>query len=104
MIQQNLNANTWGSLGIDIALGAVIDRKAKPIEYQFLPEFVCKGAENAVITRNGISESLVKNETVLFENTPVSQKSNFFLSPLFVLGMLGLLIVFITYRDYRRKT
>ena len=35
LIQQNLKANTWGSLGIDIALGAVIDRKAKPIEYQF---------------------------------------------------------------------
>lgn len=103
LIQQNLNANTWGSMGIDIALGAVIDRKAKPIEYQFLPEFVYKGAENAVITRNGTSESLVKNETVLFENTPTTQKSNFFLSPLFVLGMLGLLIVFITYRDYSRK-
>src|SRR5690606_20229445 len=38
LIQQNLQANSWGSLGIDIALGAVIDRKAKPIEYQFLPE------------------------------------------------------------------
>ena len=104
LIQQNLKANTWGSLGIDIALGAVIDRKAKPIEYQFLPEYVYKGAENAVITRNGTSESLVKKETVLFENTPTSPKNNFFLSPLFILGLLGLLIIFITYRDYKRKT
>lgn len=104
LIQQNLQTNSWGSLGIDVALGAVIDRKAKPIEYQFLPEYVYEGAANAVINRNGSSESLVKQTTVLFENTPTPTKNNFFLSPLFLLGILGLLIVFITYRDYKRKT
>jgi hypothetical protein len=103
LIQQNLQANSWGSLGIDIALGAVIDRKAKPIEYQFLPEYVYEGAANAVINRNGVSESLVKKTTVLFENTPTPTENNFFLSPLFILGILGLLIVFITYQDYKRK-
>src|SRR5690606_12215778 len=103
LIQQNLQANTWGSLGIDIALGAVIDRKAKPIEYQFLPEYVYKGAENAIINRNGSSERLVKMETILFENTPTQSKINFFLSPIFVFGLLGLLIAFVTYRDYKRK-
>src|SRR5690606_21928838 len=72
LIQQNLQANSWGSLGIDIALGAVIDRKAKPIEYQFLPEYVYEGAANAVINRNGTSENLVKQTTVLFENSPTS--------------------------------
>ncbi len=104
LIQQNLTANTWGSMGIDIALGAVIDRKAKPIEYQFLPEYVYEGAANAIIHRNGISESLVKKTTVLFENTPTPTETNFLLSPLFVLGILGLLILFITYRDYKRNT
>ena len=104
LIQQNLHANTWGSLGIDIALGAVIDRKARPIDYQFLPDYVYKGAANAVVKRNGTIENLVKEETVLFENTPIPPKNNFFLSPLFVLGLLGLLIVFITYKDYKRKT
>lgn len=103
LIQQNLKANSWGSLGIDIALGAVIDRKAKPIEYQFLPEYVYEGAANAVINRNGTSESLVKQTTVLFENTPTPAENNFFLSPLFILGILGLLIVFVTYRDYKRN-
>ena len=103
LIQQNLQANSWGSLGIDIALGAVIDRKAKPIEYQFLPRYVYEGAANAVINRNGVSESLVNKTTTLFKNTPTPTENNFFLSPLFVLGLLGLLIVFITYRDFKRK-
>ncbi len=104
LIQQNLNANSWGSMGIDIALGAVIDRKAKPIEYQFLPDYVYAGAENAVIHRNGGKENFVKESKILFENTPTESNSNFFLSPLFWLGILGLLIVYITYRDYRQNT
>jgi hypothetical protein len=104
LIQQNLHANTWGSMGIDIALGAVIDRKAKPIEYQFLPDYVYAGAANAIIHRNGKTENLVKETTVLFNNDPSSPENMFITSPLFILGLIGLLIVFITYRDFKRST
>jgi hypothetical protein len=104
LIQQNLVANSWGSMGIDIALGAVIDRTAKPIEYQFLPDYVYEGAANAVIYRAGAEENLVKKTTVLFENSPKTDESNFLLSPLFILSILGLLIVFVTYRDYKKNT
>lgn len=104
LIQQNLQANTWGSMGIDIALGAVIDRKARPIEYQFLPDYVYEGAANAVIKRNEETVNLVKSTKVLFENEPTPPDNNFLLSPLFVLSLLGLLIIFITYRDYKRNT
>ncbi|MCZ4318543.1 DUF4105 domain-containing protein [Aequorivita viscosa] len=104
LIQQNLHANTWGSMGIDIALGAVIDRKAKPIEYQFLPDYVYAGAANAIIHRNGKTENLVKETTVLFNNDPSSPENMFITSPLFILGLIGLLIVFITYRDFKRGT
>lgn len=104
LIQQNLQANSWGSLGIDVALGAVIDRKAKPIEYQFLPHYVYEGAANAVIKKNGTSESLVKKTTNLYKNSLTPTENNFLWSPLFVFGLLGLLIVFITYRDFKQKT
>lgn len=101
LIQLNLEANSWGSLGIDTALGAIIDTKAKPIEYQFLPEYVFQGAANAYINRNGEKVSLVKTTNTLYQNTPTSLQSNFFLSPLFILGLIGALIVFITYRDFK---
>ncbi len=103
LIQQNLNSNTWGSLGIDIALGAVIDRKAKPIEYQFLPYYVFQGAANAVVHRNNNTEPLVKNTRVLFENRPQTDSVNFFTSPLFILGIIGLLIIAKTYSDYKKQ-
>ena len=38
LIQNNLNTNSWGSLGIDIALGSVIDKIASPNEHMFLPK------------------------------------------------------------------
>ncbi len=104
LIQHNLQANSWGSLGIDIALGAVIDRQAQPIEYQFLPEYVFQGAANAKVNRNGTSENLVKQTKVLFENKPSDSKGNFFLSPLFVFGLLGILILFTTYKDYKNNS
>ena len=104
LIQKNLQANTWGSLGIDIALGAVIDRKAKPIEYQFLPQYVYEGAAHALIHRRDNTEPLVKATKVLFENNPTPPDNNFLMSPLFILGLLGLLIIFITYRDYQQKS
>lgn len=103
LIQQNLEANSWGSLGIDTALGAVIDRKATPIQYQFLPDYVFAGAANAVVHRNGDTRPLVVQTKTLFENEPVVANSTFFGSPLFVFGLFGLLIVFITFRDYKNK-
>lgn len=104
LIQKNLQPNTWGSLGIDIALGAVIDRKARPIEYQFLPAYVYEGASHALIHRGNKTDPLVKSTKVLFENKPLPANNNFFLSPLFIIGLFGLLIIFITYRDFQRKS
>lgn len=104
LIQQNLQANSWGSLGIDVALGAVIDRKAKPIEYQFLPDYIYQGAEHALIHKENGIEPLVKKSKLVFKNTPVQQRTDFFLSPFFILGLFSLLILFLTYNDYRKHT
>ncbi|MBT0608472.1 lipoprotein N-acyltransferase Lnb domain-containing protein [Aequorivita echinoideorum] len=103
LIQQRLQANSWGSLGIDVALGAVIDKQAKPIEYQFLPDYIFEGAENAVIHRNGTDEKLVKTTEILFENKPVANSGGFIFSPLFVFGILGLLLIYVTIKDYKAE-
>ena len=104
LIQKNVDANSWGSLGMDIAIGAVVDRKASSLEYQFLPEYVLEGANNAVIFRNGEEVSLVKKSNFLFEPVKQESKTNFFLSPFFVLGCLSLCLTLITYKDFKNKT
>ena len=104
LIQKNVKANSWGSLGMDVAIGAVVDRKAKPIEYQFLPEYVLQGANNAVIIRNNEEVSLVKKYNLLFESEKQESNTNFFLSPYFIFGCLGTLLLFITYKDFKNGT
>lgn len=101
LIQKNVPSNSWGSLGMDIAIGSVVDRKAKPIEYQFLPEYVYQGANNAVLRRNSGNEQLVSDSISLFEAETLELKSRFISSPLVIFSLLGFLILMITARDYK---
>ena len=99
LIQNNLNRNSWGSLGIDLALGSVIDRKATPEDHMFLPKNIFRFFENATI---GNKEPLVKESRILYSKKPSPESSNFLISPLFILGIIGLLIIYITYNDYKK--
>ncbi|WP_299116161.1 DUF4105 domain-containing protein [uncultured Winogradskyella sp.] len=101
LIHEHLNRNSWGSLGIDIALGAVIDKEAKPKEYMFLPKYIYLFFDVAKI--NG-KENLIKNSSTLYKNRAKKSASNFLYSPLMILGIIAALILYITYRDSKNKT
>lgn len=87
----------WGTLGIDIALGAVIDRKAKPEEYAFLPDYVFQIFKDSKID----GKPLVKKTVTLFDAKP--KKINVLLTPFLVLSLVALLVIYLTYRDHKRK-
>ena len=104
LIQQRLDLNSWGSLGIDVALGAVIDRTASQWEHQYLPEYVHDAATFATLNNDGIERPLVRKETVVFQSTGSNKTKTFFLfTPLAVFGIIGLLIIGVTYRDFKRN-
>ncbi len=103
LIQKNVHYNTWGSLGMDVAIGAVADRPATAWEYQFLPAYIFEAADVATVTKQNNKEPLVKATKSLFENAPKEDDSNFFMSPLFVFGILGLIILVVTLQDFRKK-
>ena len=100
LIQNNLNRNSWGSLGIDLALGAVIDRNASPEDHMFLPENIYKFFKNATIKNN---EPLVKESKTLYSKRETKITNSFFSSPLFIFGIIGLIILFITYQDHKNE-
>jgi len=102
LIQQNVHWNTWGSLGMDVAIGAVTDMKANSWQYQFLPDYVFKAASTATI-ENGESIPLVKNTRTLFESSRTATTTNFLTSPLFVFLLLSIVIIAITIRDLKRN-
>ncbi|MDA0176146.1 MULTISPECIES: lipoprotein N-acyltransferase Lnb domain-containing protein [Mesoflavibacter] len=99
LIQNNLNRNTWGSLGIDIALGAVIDREATPREHLFLPENIYKFFEKASIN----NQSLVSESKTLNQVNKSKISGVFIFSPLVILTLLASFIGFITYKDFKNN-
>ena len=100
LIHNNVNRNSWGSLGIDLALGSVIDRKATAEEHMFLPENIHLFFENATVN----NKPLVKESKVLYTRKELAKSNNFFTSPLFVFGILGFIILFITYKDHKNNS
>ena len=99
LIQNNLNTNSWGSLGIDIALGSVIDKIASPNEHMFLPKNIHLFFSEATKPSGA---PLVQNSKVLYKKNTALVATSFFLSPLFVLLCLSLIIIWITYEDYKK--
>ncbi len=100
LIQDNLNWNSWSSFGIDLALGAVIDREATGSEFSFLPKYVEQQVENASLDDHALGG---RKRPILELNAP---KSNAFFTatPLFwTLLVLGMTLV-ITWIDYRNQT
>ncbi|WP_457611314.1 lipoprotein N-acyltransferase Lnb domain-containing protein [Lutibacter sp.] len=93
----------WAKFGIDLALGSVIDKKATKKDYNFLPDYIFKTFENAVITdKNNQIKPLVKKTSTIISNKKTKTTYSFF-PPLNVIFSLSLLIVFVTYRNYKSK-
>lgn len=100
LIQMNLDANSWGSLGIDLGLGSKIDRKATPYEYMFLPDYVMYAFDKATY----MNKPMVKETNTLVKGIKkIKQKESLLLSPGFLFSLLMLIVGFITYSDYKKN-
>lgn len=99
LIQNKLYWNTWGSLGIDIALGSVIDQNATAEEHMFLPAYIHAFFDTATFKDN--NTSVVVHSILVFKQTNQPKSNNFFISPIVVFGLIGLFILIITYRDFK---
>jgi hypothetical protein len=102
LIHLYLDDKPWGKFGIDLALGSVIDRKATPEEYLFLPDYVLKSYENASIQKDNEVVPLVKRTNLLFTTKPADQKKLFF-TPLILFSLLAIIVFWITYKDLQNN-
>lgn len=105
LVQENLHSNTWGSLGIDLALGAPNDRIAAKLEQQFLPNYVLEAdAQAKVRTSSGEWQPFVKETRTLYEQQEEKKESGFFLtSPWIVFTTLGIGLILLTFLDVTRN-
>ncbi|MBS9774392.1 MAG: DUF4105 domain-containing protein [Tenacibaculum sp.] len=102
LMNNEINQNTWGSLGINIALGSVLDKKATSEEYMYLPDYVYKGLSTSKIKRNGKTENLVKRTDILLNFKEKPFKSDVFSPFLFFLVLL-IVGLFISFKDVKNK-
>ncbi|MBC5994095.1 Lnb N-terminal periplasmic domain-containing protein [Pontibacter cellulosilyticus] len=80
LIDLYLPPQPWGDFGIDIALGARIDKEATPYEYMFLPDYLSQGFANATIEQNGQAVQLTgKPVTVFVQQPPAEQPFSLFI-------------------------
>tara|TARA_R110000796_G_scaffold252631_1_gene389187 strand:- start:68558 stop:69736 length:1179 start_codon:yes stop_codon:yes gene_type:complete len=100
LIHQNLEVNSWSNFGIDLALGSVIDRKATPWEHLFLPIYVYKQLPYTKVD----GKPLVITDKLLLDEKPINKPNNFLVSPLFWLSILLVIVLFITYKDFKNNT
>ena len=91
----------WADFGIDLALGAVIDRPANPREKQFLPTYMEKAFANATIVENGVSRPLVKQSRVLLEYPKEESQPSLF-NPFVVFWLLALIFAGLTLYGYKK--
>jgi hypothetical protein len=100
LIHQYLDVNSWSSLGIDLALGAVIDRKATTYEHMFLPDYVYSQLNHS---RLG-NKPLVQRERIILRAENQGNGDYFTLTPAFWLLLALLFTVTITAIDIRNAT
>tara|TARA_R110002073_G_scaffold72537_1_gene177578 strand:+ start:598311 stop:599435 length:1125 start_codon:yes stop_codon:yes gene_type:complete len=98
LIHNHLDYQPWGKFGIDLALGSVIDRKATPQEYLFLPEYVYKSFEKGILD----SEPLISETKTLYSAKPKEKKKTF-LTPFLLFSVLAIIALWVTFNDYRHK-
>lgn len=100
LIHQNLKVNSWSNFGIDLALGSVIDRKATPYEHLFLPIYVYEQLKHTSV--NG--KPIVTKEAILLDIPTQGDDSFFLLTPAFWLGLLLLIVLYVTYTDVKQDS
>ncbi|AUC14841.1 hypothetical protein BTO06_06665 [Tenacibaculum sp. SZ-18] len=102
LMNKKIHPNSWGSFGINIALGNKLDKIATPEEYLYLPEYLYLAYKNSKIKSAKGEEKLITKETTLieFENKEVLSDS---FSPFLVFSILFILVAIITYLDYKKQ-
>lgn len=102
LMNKEINPNTWGSLGINIALGSKLDKTATPSEYLYLPDYVFEALKVSRIIKDEKEEDVVQKTNILLDFKEKESKSDA-LSPFLILLLFSLLGLFVTYKDIKNS-
>lgn len=92
----------WYDLGIDLALGSVIDAKASEREKQFLPDYMEVAFARAQIEGDGPTRPLVKSSRTILQFPDRPSEGSLF-NPYAIMWLVAIVFMVITYLGYKRK-
>lgn len=99
LMNEELSWNTWGSFGINLALGTKLDKVASASEYMYLPDYIYSAFKSAKKLDNGSYKPLIIKEEILLSFNEKKQKISWY-NPFFIFSLLFLIVVYVTYKDY----
>ena len=104
LIHDYVPVNTWGRLGIDIALGSVIDKKVDKQYYLFLPDYMMEAFAKAQLINAHTDKPLVSKVEDRFTSDELAiYGHSFILSPFLILTILAIVLIWKTYVDFKAK-
>jgi len=109
LIYENINKNSWGSLGIDICLGSYIDQEIDVKKNTFLPEYLFEYLNSSYYKNpefNNNIKLVKKINFINYENKEFQNLSSntLFYSPLFIFIILSSFLLFISIRNLNNKS
>lgn len=102
LMNAELPWNTWGSFGINTALGSKLDKVMTPEEYMYLPDYLFLGFKDAVRIVENKSKPLIKKENIILEFNERPFKLGW-LNPMLIFCLLFGIVGFVTFKDYKRN-
>ena len=102
LMDKEIPWNTWGSFGINLALGSKLDKNADYKAAMYLPDYVYTVFKNSSVLVDGKTEKLVKKEETLLDFKELEQTISMF-NPFLVFSFILVIGLFITYFDFKKQ-
>ena len=99
LIHEKISENSWAALGIDLCLGAIIDKKISVRETFFIPEKLMKYMDGLIID---YSKPITKN--IIFLPDSPSKYNEEFPKPFLVNSIISLFIILLTYFNFKNSS
>lgn len=102
LVDECVPGNSWDGLGIKLALGIPADKITTYAQKMFLPDYLSNDMAKAKDMRNGVAVPFVKQQTTVYEATPIKQGFSA-TSPAVVVNLLLAIVAVLTFIGFKRK-
>ena len=102
LMNKEINWNTWGNFGINLALGSKLDQKATSEQYMYLPKYVYAIFKESQLFIKNQPENLILREDILLDFEEQKQETAIF-NPFLIFSILSFIGIFITFSDYKKE-